>query len=74
MSAAIPPAFAPLPPDLLAICRCPLTHQPLRNAEPRELATLELPAALVREDGRSAFPIRDGIPILLPEAAISLHG
>ncbi len=31
-----------------------------------------LQAALVREDGRIAFPIRDGIPILLFEDALQI--
>ena len=61
-------------PDLLALLRCPLTMQPLRIAPPELLARLpvRLEAALVREDGAVVYPIRDGIPVLLPEEAIAV--
>lgn len=55
---------------LLALLVCPLTHQSLRLATREELARFQLDAALVREDGRVAYPIRDGIPVLIPEAAV----
>ncbi len=70
-----PSTIAPLlSPELLAAVCCPLTRQPLRLASPAELATFDLPTALIREDGQIAFPIRDGIPILLPEAALPRNG
>lgn len=65
----LPPNFTP---ELLALLACPLTHQPLRAATPEELARLRLDAALVRVDGAIAYPIRDEIPLLLPEDAIPL--
>ena len=63
-------------PELLALLRCPLTMQPLRVAPPELLARLpeSLDAALVREDGAMVYPIRDGIPVLLPEEAIVVGG
>ncbi|MEA3209335.1 MAG: hypothetical protein QOE70_2392 [Chthoniobacter sp.] len=63
-----------MPPELLAILRCPLTRQPLYLASPEQLAHLStvLAAALIREDGRVVYPIRDGIPMLLPEEAITI--
>lgn len=60
--------------ELLALLRCPLTRQPLRAATTAELAAMPgaPPAALVREDGRVAYPIRDGIPVLIGDEAVPL--
>ena len=55
--------------DLLV---CPLTHQPLRVASPEMLTRLQLDAAFLREDGQVAYPIREGIPVLIAEEAIAL--
>lgn len=62
-------------PELLALLRCPLTRQPLRIASPEELARapVSLEAALVREDDAALYPIRDGLPVLLPDAVIPLN-
>jgi uncharacterized protein YbaR (Trm112 family) len=60
-----------LSPELLALLRCPLTLQPLRLASAEELARVSLEAGLMREDGAIIYPIRDGIPILLPEAGLA---
>lgn len=44
---------------LLRLLRCPLTHSRLRHEGDW----------LVAEDGGLAYPIRDGIPCMLPEEA-----
>ena len=64
--------------ELLDILCCPVTHQPLRPATPEVLAQaaqkseLPLEEGLVREDGLMLYPIRNGIPLLLPEEGIAL--
>ena len=49
----------PLDPDLLDILRCPLTHSRLRQEGD----------FLVAEEGGLAYPVRDGIPVMLMEEA-----
>ncbi|WP_323989997.1 Trm112 family protein [Nguyenibacter sp. L1] len=54
----------PLDPRLLSILVCPVTKGPLiydRDA-----------GELISRQARLAFPIRDGIPIMLPDEARSL--
>jgi len=51
----------PLDPKLLAILVCPLTREPLRLDEAAQ--------ELVADKAGLAYPIRDGVPILLIEAA-----
>lgn len=60
--------------SLLEILCCPETRQPLRFATTEELARLTPPpeAALVREDGRVAYPIRDRIPLLVIDEQLKL--
>lgn len=51
-------------PKLREILVCPLTKGPLRyNAETQEL---------ISDKGMLAYPIRDGIPIMLPDEARKL--
>jgi uncharacterized protein len=55
------PETAPLDPRLLEILVCPVTKGPLQYD--REAAEL------ISERAGLAYPIRDGIPIMLPEEA-----
>jgi uncharacterized protein YbaR (Trm112 family) len=48
-------------PQLLEILVCPVTKGPLRYDRTR--------GELVSDQARLAFPIRDGIPIMLPDEA-----
>ena len=57
---------AELDPWLLSILVCPVTRTPLRyDAEAQEL---------VSEEAGLAYPIRDGVPVLLAEEARRLDG
>ena len=61
MTEAAPPR---LDPRLLEILVCPATHGPLTyDAAAGELISLR---------ARLAYPIRDGVPIMLPEEARTL--
>jgi uncharacterized protein YbaR (Trm112 family) len=53
-----------LDPKLLEILVCPVTKGPLRYDRERH--------ELVSVSARLAYPIRDGIPIMLPEEARAL--
>lgn len=53
-------------PRLLEVLVCPVTRGPLRW----DRAAQEL----VSTQARLAFPVRDGIPIMLPEEARALDG
>ena len=55
----------PLDPRLLEILVCPLTKGPLRYDREK--------GELVSEKAGLAYPIRDGIPIMLPEEARKLE-
>ncbi|MBV1836594.1 Trm112 family protein [Acetobacter estunensis] len=57
---------APLDPRLLSLLVCPVTKGPLiYDREAQEL---------ISERAALAFPIRDGIPVMLPEEARALAG
>jgi len=55
---------AEIDPRLLEILVCPVTRGPLTYDRER--------AELVSEGARLAYPIRDGVPIMLPEEARAL--
>jgi len=60
-----PPAARRIDPKLLEILVCPLTKEPLvYDAERQEL---------ISRAARLAYPIRDGIPIMLVEEARQLN-
>ncbi len=56
----------PVDPRLLEILVCPLTKGPLEYDRAR--------GELVSRKAGLAYPIRDGIPIMLPEEARPLEG
>lgn len=56
-----PPPSPPLDPRLLEILVCPLTRTRLRYDEAAQ--------ELVSDSAGLAYPVRDGIPIMLIEAA-----
>ena len=58
------PAPMPVDPKLLDLLVCPLTKGPLRYDRERQ--------ELISERARLAFPIRDGIPIMLADEARQL--
>jgi len=51
-------------PRLLEILVCPITHGPLEYDRVK--------AELISRSARLAYPIRDGVPIMLPEEAREL--
>ena len=51
-------------PRLLEILVCPVTHGPLTYDRAR--------AELVSTSARLAYPVRDGVPVMLPEEARAL--
>ena len=63
---------------LLEILCCPVTHQPLRLADTQTLERARAKSGravselLLREDGQVAYPVVNGIPLLVPEEAIAL--
>ncbi|MDP1872888.1 MAG: Trm112 family protein [Phenylobacterium sp.] len=56
---------AEIDPRLLEILVCPVTHGPLVYDRER--------AELVSRGAKLAYPVRDGVPIMLPEEARELE-
>lgn len=54
-----------LDPELLAVLVCPLTRGPLRWDEQQQ--------ELVSETAGLAYPVRDGVPVMLVEEARALN-
>ena len=61
MTEPLPALTVEIDPRLLEILVCPVTHGPLTYD--REAGEL------VSRSARLAYPIRDGVPIMLPEEA-----
>jgi hypothetical protein len=59
-----PPPEVDVDPRLLEILVCPVTHGPLEFDRAK--------GELVSRGARLAYPIRDGVPIMLPEEAREL--
>ena len=57
-----PPPAAALPQEVIALLRCPVTRSPLRLQG--EMLIAESP-----RDAPLSYPIRDGLPLLLPGEA-----
>lgn len=64
----------PLSPEVTALLVCPVTMQPLHFAIESERAKLpseHFPeGAFLTQDGRLAYPVRDGFPVLLAAEAV----
>jgi uncharacterized protein YbaR (Trm112 family) len=61
--------------QLADLLRCPVTGQRLRIATSEEVRLVtehDGDGFLVREDGMIAFPVKDGIPSLLPSDGIAI--
>lgn len=54
-----------LDPKLLEILVCPLTKEPLRYAKESQ--------ELISDRAKLAYPVRDGIPVMLPDEARPLE-
>jgi uncharacterized protein len=65
MSESVPPAEAAVDPRLLEVLVCPLTKGPLEYDR--------MAGELISRKAGLAYPIRDGIPIMLPEEARTLE-
>ena len=59
-------AAADVDPRLLEILVCPVTHGPLEYDRDK--------GELISRSAKLAYPIRDGVPIMLPDEARELEG
>jgi uncharacterized protein len=57
----LPTAYAALDPRLLEVLVCPVTRTPLVYDRAR--------GELISKAARLAYPVRDGVPVMLPEEA-----
>jgi uncharacterized protein YbaR (Trm112 family) len=64
--APLPPASPEVDPRLLEVLVCPVTRTPLQY----DRAAGEL----ISRAAKLAYPIRDGVPVMLPEEARELQG
>ena len=64
MSDASPPAA--VDPRLLEVLVCPVTRTPLVYDRKR--------GELISKAAKLAYPVRDGVPVMLPEEARPLNG
>ncbi|MFM8820237.1 MAG: Trm112 family protein [Phenylobacterium sp.] len=62
--APLPPLEAGLDPKLLEILVCPVTHGPLEYDRTA--------GELISRAAKLAYPVRDGVPVMLPEEAREL--
>lgn len=62
--APVAPSPVEVDPRLLEILVCPVTHGPLTYDRAR--------GELVSKSAKLAYPVRDGVPIMLPEEARTL--
>ena len=60
----LPPLTVQVDPRLLEVLVCPVTHGPLDYDRAR--------SELVSRRAKLAYPVRDGVPIMLPEEAREL--
>jgi uncharacterized protein len=64
MNEDVPETQHALDPRLLEVLVCPLTKTPLRYDRERQ--------ELVSDAAKLAYPIRDGVPVMLPDEARKL--